>query len=565
MADASEFIRFPCGRCETRLKAPQSLSGSTLKCPKCRHENQVPLAQAEHQTWQAAQPVVDAAPHVVWQRLTEGNDPDRPEQIPVVCKVCDTRTYARLDEVGELSVCPVCYTKNEVRPLQVKTRSKQFVSEGPDYELSAEPVTPLADVHRRIYAANCTHCNYGLEVTAAMLGSNMTCPRCHRIFLLPVESELHVATQAEEDLSIPALRPLEGRRPVADIDLDEMPALRPAVPSNTPGDKAFDEALQEAQRRKLLDEDQHAPDGLPEFPFWNGIWGTALQEEVLMGSLGCVLIHIAINYLSFQVISMGLGAVDGGGLGQGPMVVGQLLLSIFTGIVSSVWFILFSNVLMPVLQDTANGYDRIQHWAEGGLFGRFMNAMYLFSSCFLMMVPGGMAYVICTETLGLPWMWAAVIGLPIACLSHAFWLIALLDAGNPLIPWSPMMVSSLERCLGSWMLFFFLAIPLQLMMLVTSGAASAKWGGVLFHLAMIVAPFVFAYASITYFRLIGRLAAVVGLHQLERDEAEKAARPAAGDRPQLVGATAGPVSAAPPRGERGSAPYADDDFHDPFA
>jgi hypothetical protein len=65
---------------------------------------------------------------------------EEPTFVPVVCRICRTRMYARIEQVGATIECPDCFASNVVeRPIEVKKKKPQ-VMQGPEedtYQISA--------------------------------------------------------------------------------------------------------------------------------------------------------------------------------------------------------------------------------------------------------------------------------------------------------------------------------------------------------------------------------------------------------------------------------------------
>lgn len=91
-------VRFKCPHCEVGLRAALTEAGSRRKCPKCAQVFTIP-GRSKYRGRTA-------------QSKTENTDE---ASIPVVCTVCQTRMFARPDQVGQFIECPDCFSPSAVK------------------------------------------------------------------------------------------------------------------------------------------------------------------------------------------------------------------------------------------------------------------------------------------------------------------------------------------------------------------------------------------------------------------------------------------------------------------
>ena len=463
----------------------------------------------------------DESPASSSGRAAHGKPQRGADWVPVDCRVCGTRIYARPDEVGAKKKCPDCFAENVVRAVEKKPQRKQFASAGPDYRLSKEPVVEMPAVLRQLAVVECDHCGTEMELNASVLGTHVECRNCRKLFLAPIENERRLPTPHDEltpGVNPLGVRPLEASAEPSGGRWNEDDWLTledEGEPPRKPSEKAYDEALEEAKTRRMLEPALAETDDPPAFPFFSGVWTFPFYSEMRFTLLFLALMIVPIHFVASQVATLGAGSVEGG-LDAAPQWIGVLFLVVFGGAWSGIVLVCMASNFLPVVQDTASGYDHIRNWLGGGV-GEWIGAtFYLFNSIFLSLVIGGCAYVVC-ESLGIGGakFHGGLVAL-FAMLTHPFWLIALIDAGNPFVPWSPTMAGSLLRCKLAWMSFLTAAMPTSAVLILSLLAPSALKGSAQ-TAANWLAPVVTAAAAAIYFRLVGRIAWVSGQEETDRE------------------------------------------------
>ena len=134
------MIRFRCPSCSATMRASESEAGEKRRCPKCDTTFRIPKVHG------------DGGPTAEASRSKPKAKPKRKKQnqeellVPVVCGVCNTRVYAKLNQVGTSIECPDCFTQNLVKqPDKSKLKPGPDISKIGDYGLSpAEEVTVIS-------------------------------------------------------------------------------------------------------------------------------------------------------------------------------------------------------------------------------------------------------------------------------------------------------------------------------------------------------------------------------------------------------------------------------------
>ena len=106
------YIRVNCPLCDTLLHGTLDQVGESLLCPDCYTPVVVPPPKEPAEEKPTVAHSVDeeyALQKEVDEPAAESRAKEQP-LIPLVCKVCQTRMYASVDQVGELVTCPDCST-----------------------------------------------------------------------------------------------------------------------------------------------------------------------------------------------------------------------------------------------------------------------------------------------------------------------------------------------------------------------------------------------------------------------------------------------------------------------
>ncbi|MCL4207030.1 MAG: hypothetical protein KJ000_31490 [Pirellulaceae bacterium] len=206
-------------------------------------------------------------------------------------------------------------------------------------------------------------------------------------------------------------------------------------------------------------------------------------------SLGCVVfLHL---FLSLQ---------EGGPVHQfGAVFVGMLMAPL-----SLICITLTSVCWLVIVQDTANGLDKIEQWPNLNFLDWMFDAFYILNSLFLSAVPGiviGQAVVV--SGLGGQWV-ALLLGAMTAVPLFPVILLSTLEAGSPLGLWSNALVRNLIRSRATTKQFFFGSAVLG----VAAAVSLAVMAQQMFLISLLGAAG-FNAAAMLYFRLLGRLAGLV--------------------------------------------------------
>ena len=103
-----------CGLCNTMMRANDSQIGQMLTCPDCGRQTKVlkpeKIATEKHQTvkFEGSNQYGTKDPELAAMIAA------KVRLVPVVCMLCETRMYAREDEIGNFKTCPDCGTQTKI-------------------------------------------------------------------------------------------------------------------------------------------------------------------------------------------------------------------------------------------------------------------------------------------------------------------------------------------------------------------------------------------------------------------------------------------------------------------
>jgi len=152
-------------------------------------------------------------------------------------------------------------------------------------------------------------------------------------------------------------------------------------------------------------------------------------------------------------------------------------------------------------------------WPELGIFDRMMEALFLVIALALSLVPFGIMATI-DQWIAIPLLGITFFAFPVIYLS-------MLDQGSIVTPWSSMIVSSLFKLPGKWLLFYLATFVLVSAILAT-GAAIFFFAGI-DRLAYIALPggVLLVGGTLIYALWLGRISWEIGaLHADEQDDEE---------------------------------------------
>ncbi|MGL6226545.1 MAG: hypothetical protein ACRC10_07955 [Thermoguttaceae bacterium] len=475
--------------------------------------------------------------------------------IPVVCRVCETRMYAKESEIGQFKVCPDCETPNEVKAVREEER---FTPEpvGSEYDLSAPSVVSAAKI------------NYGVDYRT--VGGSVH----HADFRDsgPIRDDLLFPDLAREEyrksvsLAVPLAESQKGQQTGDQSVLESNESTRKVASSFTlegivrdrKRNKGHIDALVgtgKARSRRHKDGSPltarevaailYPKNELPRHPFLHHFFRPLGTSPFRMNLVLSILLCI------FPVIIFSMLAPSPG---SGPSVV--LAASLFPLGVASVflvvWIALVAQMSETYFGATANGDDTLELELGFSLFGGLVIAVKTFAYGILAVMPGYVVWTLSNlaiQTVGGGDLFFEEVFLPIvptvltstglvegkvvetlflACVITSLWIfypvifLSFADQSVSHLPVSTNILGSWFRIPRSWLVFYFLASPFALalgglaFLIAENGLFPANesitfyiWSGICLYGIT---------TRIVYYRLLGRLAWIIEVDSQEREE-----------------------------------------------
>ncbi len=416
--------------------------------------------------------------------------PAPPETFTFSCSLCDTRITVRTADVGKRIACPDCGRKNVIPEppaprapvVPAAMGGEQLEVWGVDELEFGEPARSAASP--RFHPVECKLCQTLMYATDDQIGAKLQCPDC---------GSFTVATRAAP----PKRRGLAAVPPGQEYQVD--PALAPPLRPVPVPIAIRDAELHAAARATTVGPDgrlivQKNPDlevrpVRPAIPLVQGAWRMLATEEVLAR---WILISIAFGAAAWFVIDSLNTPV------QSVAAIAGIFLMLLGVATSVVWMSLAAPFFLAIIAESSDGSDRLHDPPQWSPFDWFVEAGYLAIAGVLAGAPAFLAW---RFGAAMPEMARWGIGVGAALVIFPMALLGALLESTPLGVISPRLLSSLGRCLGPWLLFYF-----ETAMLAAAGAAGG-WG-----LMQASPPAVFAVpliamgGAVIYMRLLGRLA-----------------------------------------------------------
>jgi hypothetical protein len=230
--------------------------------------------------------------------------------------------------------------------------------------------------------------------------------------------------------------------------------------------------------------------GIIRFPFYQESLACWLMLSVTFG-LAVPLLVVAVRSFS--------GILSAGGLGAGLSVAATAMLTaMIASFTVPATLIVAAVKFLTILQDTSEGYDRIETRSEGPWIDWATESFYVLNAASLCMAPGWLLY----ELLSPHWEFAWLVVPVGAMLFFPVLLLSMLSAASPLAALTATVLRMLLRVWWAWLLFFLQST------VVIAVAVAVTWG--LMRLmgtwGISLACVIDVPLAMIYFRLLGRLA-----------------------------------------------------------
>ncbi len=351
---------------------------------------------------------------------TPASDP--PQLIGVECRVCDTRLYGRLDQVGKKLKCPDCGAGTVVpRPPKPKPKNIPAALEGEQYELWGVDEQPLPSqllARQPVYiAVRCSRCDTLMYAGENQVGQTIACPDCGR---------KHVVPAAKKPVAKPSILARHADAPV--IDPAAAPGDRPAMVPVTKRGMAFEEeqeaayvqALEKSKRTgKPMELDTRGRPVLPRWPLISGIVSFPF-------SAGCRERWIALSLFLLVAFGLILDGVPAWANWQGDAMgalaaFGGLAETIIGAIFAILWIAAASNILIAIVSQSAVGSNRIREWPPMNFISSIGEMLPVSVAVIFTAAPGWMLARLVAQEAWQAWLLfggTLVVGFPVTLLSQ---------------------------------------------------------------------------------------------------------------------------------------------------
>ncbi|MFQ5733721.1 MAG: hypothetical protein ACE5KM_17425 [Planctomycetaceae bacterium] len=411
--------------------------------------------------------------------------------VGLVCPVCGTRLHARVaDEPGEAE-CPDCFTLVRVPPREevLAARPPEHIRDDPgaytiaiDGDAPRRPPTPTAQTE--FATIQCPQCGGHLTPELRERPWNMTCPDCLEVVEVPSRDawrKPHAKKKTKKRRAPPSAGYAIGDPP-------------PTIDRGDPFATGLFDALAEIH--------SEPPPPVPRWTFFTGVFGVPWRSDV---RTRWVYLSIGFAVLGFLAAILTWLAVGGGFIAVPFFVLPAIWVGIWTGSYAGTCF-------LTIVEDTANGNDRIANWNDGGWRDWAADAL---RPLYLAALVGAISYFVgrgAVPAMGDGLFWPAFgvtfwLGFPFALLSS-------MQAGSVWTPFSVPVLRTTYRKAWAWLVYYLLASAVAAVYLLPllAGLKSGSYFLTLIGTAPLAGAVLFVHA-----RLLGRLAWRVLIFDAEID------------------------------------------------
>ena len=227
-------------------------------------------------------------------------------------------------------------------------------------------------------------------------------------------------------------------------------------------------------------------------PFASGIF-SVMQQPVVLGQWFVLVIPVAIELWAIDYIFRSFRADAGSQIMALFALVGLMIAVLPTlAIAVACW--------MSMLEDTANGYQRIVRWPDffsyewmGGLF-------YLLAAVTIAGAPA-LPVALLFNLIGLPTVLTPFIFYPCVFLLFPLIMLSMIENDSVTVPMSKQMLGSLKPLARFWGQFYLRSFGIGLLGVIAFSLST--WQG---WLTIVPAAIIVTAVPILYFRMLGRMA-----------------------------------------------------------
>lgn len=463
------------------------MAGRSGRCARCGHMFTIPKQSV------AAPDKAPAKPPGVPKKKAQS------EYIGVACRVCQTRLFGRLSQVGQELKCPDCGATTVLKaPTPEKPKSLPAALEGDQYELWDADGAPLPSellaAQPKYIAVSCRLCGTLMHATEAQIGKQLTCPDCatRTLVELPVEprAKRDVLVSDQEAYQLDETAPPPERPPAIQTEYKGM------LYEQEHSAELAREAAKLAQGKKLHKHtDVRGRPILPRWPLLSDVLPFLLSRGVPL-RWAALSAFGALNFALATASLPGLSGIGGSVVANSMGAISGMCFLILSFVFGVIWLAALASVVITIVTESSEGNSVVSHWPTIDFTEWLAELVYLLITALSSAVPGGLIgqFVAPDSIQKAIWiagsMWLCF---PVIMLSQ-------LDLSSPFAVLSAKVLMSLLRCPFSWLLFY-----VESALLVAGCIVAAMFIGNLLLLLVIVIPLSMA-ALLLYARLLGRLA-----------------------------------------------------------
>ena len=511
MSDSSSF-RVNCPLCDADVVVLQGQAGQIITCDFCLEEFAAPTARPTSQTKPTA-PADQAG-----ELPSEIDDPlssDADSADPLGIDLAEGSDFD-LGFADELSgKTPQASSDRDSQPPASDTTEQsdeQWLRVDEDLTTPEEnhPAKKVILTEDYEFSGPCPLCATRYVATDDRIGTTIKCPDCHTEFKIP--EPLPGARQPrrhsngtwddDEELRLSNLDDLSDIESPTDDPLSSPPkSIRP-MPNATSwprdeigadGQTAVASAILQKAEAEIEEQEAEQSD-LPPNPLTNGVLRCFVDPSVLIRWL-LFSIAIQIELSAFN------GALTNAKIDSPTNQFIGLMLSCVSFALGIGLLLCGSVSLLAITQDTASGQDQIENWPRMNFMDWVFDAFYVLCALFACLLLGALAGQIFLPFGTTVYVWGLLAAIALSTgVVFPIFLLATLETGSPINPFSGPVFRSLSVVRGSWMQFALMSLVL---------AVFAVLGCLLRYAESMILNFLSAVIVVgilmLYFRLLGRL------------------------------------------------------------
>jgi len=396
-------------------------------------------------------------------------------------------------------------------PPEERAASPPKVEAGQGQAASKRAKSPAAPNTRQEFGIECMVCGTRMYATLDQVGKQLKCPDCHSKVLVkapkkPVESApVYESDDGDFKLSPPVEVPRPAHLPQEDVlpDRDDDsadtghadgPAKQKMPRERLTGNAIRDNARDTmAKAQAEVDEEEQAKPKMPDQPFKTGMISFLFDAAAI---LRLVLLTLA-GHTAVASLVGAFSMASGGPVQQ----FAAIFLFVVVGVLGLISLFTASACCVVIIQETANGYDKMEQWPGLNIGDWMMDALYVFNSLFASVAVGVLPCLLVATTEA-----TMLVGAVTGTALFPVFVLSAMEEGSPLGFASRPMWQSLRTASQIWLKFYLLSVALAfggilavyLLTVSLAGAGGFLYGA--FFSAILVA------IGMIYCRLLGRLA-----------------------------------------------------------